>query len=171
MSFNTYIHQKMKTCPQHPVAININDFFFTHCIIRAGKGRLRRRSFLNCSYVSLALNIIFMVLYYPIPDLKERDPSITILNIASFSGSFITPPQRGKGRDPRLPILHTASRRPRTPYPKCSWFSGSFITPPQRWGGETLDTHYPYSSLTLRVIHSPPPQTQRRKRKTLVCIS
>ena len=26
LSFNTYIHQKMKTCPQHPVAININDF-------------------------------------------------------------------------------------------------------------------------------------------------
>ena len=67
-----------------------------------------------------ALNIIFMVLYYPIPDLKERDPSITILNIASFSGSFITPTPEGKGRDPRLPILHTASRRPRTPYPKCS---------------------------------------------------
>ena len=56
---------------------------------------------------------------------------------------FHYPTPEGKGRDPRLPILHTASRRPRTPSPKCSWFSGSFITPPQRWEGETLDIYYP----------------------------
>ena len=71
-----------------------------------------------------ALNIIFMVLYYPIPDLKERDPSITILNIASFSGSFITPPQRGRGETPDCPSLIQLLGGPGLPLPSAAAFLG-----------------------------------------------
>ena len=116
-------------------------------------------------------SLILRVFHCPTPEGKGRDPRLPILHTASFSGSFITPLQRGrgeipdslffiqphsqglslphcrgegersqtpysscslilrvfhyptaegKGRDPRLPILHTAS------------FSGSFIALPQR---------------------------------------
>ena len=124
-------------------------------------------------------SLILRVFHCPTPEGKGRDPRLPILHTASFSGSFITPLQRGrgeipdslffiqphsqglslphcrgegersqtpyssyslilrvfhyptaegKGRDPRLPILHTAS------------FSGSFIALPQRGRGEILDS-------------------------------
>ena len=124
-------------------------------------------------------SLILRVFHYPTAEGKGRDPRLPILHTASFSGSFITPLQRGrgeipdslffiqphsqglslphcrgegersqtpyssyslilrvfhyptaegKGRDPRLPILHTAS------------FSGSFIALPQRGRGEILDS-------------------------------
>ena len=98
-------------------------------------------------------SLILRVFHYPTPEGKRRGPRLSILDSASFSGSFITLSQRegerphppypiyslilrvfhyptpeGKRRDPRLSILDIAS------------FSGSFITPPQRERGETTDS-------------------------------
>ena len=45
-----------------------------------------------------------MVLYYLIPDLKERDPKITILNTASFLAEGLSLPHpRGERETPRTP--------------------------------------------------------------------
>ena len=124
-------------------------------------------------------SLILRVFHYPTPEGIRKDPRLSILHTASFSGSFIAllqrgrgeipdslffmqphsqglslphcrgvgersqtpyssyslilrvfhcPTAEGKGRDRRLPILHTAS------------FSGSFIALPQRGRGEITDS-------------------------------
>ena len=72
-----------------------------------------------------------MVLYYPIPDLKERDPSTTILNIASFSGSFITSPQRGRGETPDCPSFIQLLGGPGLPLLNAADFLGLSLPHPR----------------------------------------
>ena len=72
-----------------------------------------------------------MVLYYPIPHLKERDPSTTILNIASFSGSYITPPQRGRGETPDCPSFIQLLGGPGLPLLNAADFLGLSLPHPR----------------------------------------
>ena len=73
-------------------------------------------------------SFILRVFHYPTPEGIRRDPRLSILHTASFSGFLHYPTPEGKRRDPRLSSLHTAS------------FSGSFITPLQRGRGEIPDS-------------------------------
>ena len=90
-----------------------------------------------------------MVFHFPIPEGRERDHRLPILHTASFSGSYITCPQRGRGETDflffiqphsqglSLPHSRGEGERSQTPY---SSYSLILINPPQRGRGETPDS-------------------------------
>ena len=117
-------------------------------------------------------SIIFMVLYYLIPDLKERDPTITILNTASFLAEGLS-----------LPHPRGERETPRTPHSSYSFWEaqGSISSMQRDYLGLSLphprgEMERPWTPTILNpasflesFFHSPP--HQRRKGTTLVYLS
>ena len=90
-------------------------------------------------------SLILRVFHYPTAEGKGRDPRLPILHTASFSGSFIAPLQRGRGEIPdSLFFIQPHSQGLSLPYP--------------RGEGERSQTPYPSYSLILRVFHCPTPE-------------
>ena len=87
-------------------------------------------------------SLILRVFHCPTPEGKGRDPRLPILHTASFSGSFITPLQRGRGEIPDS-LFFIQPHSQGLSLPHC------------RGEGERSQTPYSSYSLILRVFHCP----------------
>ena len=110
-----------------------------HC---RGEGE---RSQTPCSSYSLILRVF----HCPTAEGKGRDPRLPILHAASFSGSFITPLQRGRGEIPDS-LFFIQPHSQGLSLPHC------------RGEGERSQTSYSSYSLILRVFHCPTPEGKGR---------